>query len=53
MSPSSFFYHEHYSNGVFSLSEEMDTNEKFTALYDLVISLQDRIEELESNQLSN
>ncbi len=54
------FYHEYYSNGICYKTEEKSTNEKFEALLDLVSSLQDRIEELESasrpqmsNQMSN
>jgi len=41
------FYHEYYSNGVCYKREEKETNEKFTALLELVSSLYDRIEELE------
>ncbi len=48
MTSDTFFTNEYYSNGVVSSTEEMATNEKFIALYDLVISLQDRIEELET-----
>ena len=44
MTSTDFFSHE-YSNGV---SEEMTTNERFTALLDLVTDLQDRVEELET-----
>ena len=41
------FHHEYYSNGVCYKREEKETNEKFTALLELVSSLYDRIEELE------
>jgi len=48
MTSDTFFNIEYYSNGIVSSTEEMTTNEKFIALYDLVISLHDRIEELET-----
>ena len=48
MTSDTFFTNEYYSNGEVTSEEEMTTNEKFIALYDLVIDLQDRIEELET-----
>ena len=48
MTSSSIFYHEYYSDGIVYKTEEKDTDEKFEAILELVTSLQDRIEELET-----